>query len=62
MAVQIRLTGPEGELRAAHAQLRGILAPGSQHITGVQPHRKGACWYGDIVVDDAADRATEAAQ
>lgn len=48
MAVQIRLTGPEDEVRAAHAQLRASLAPGSQHITGVQPHRKGAAWYGDV--------------
>lgn len=62
MAVQLRLVGPEDEVRAAHAQLRGILAAGSQHITGVQPHRKGSAWYGDIDTDDAADRATEAAQ
>lgn len=62
MAVQIRLVGPEDEVRAAHMQLRGILAAGSQHITGVQTHRKGACWYGDVDMDDVAQMAKGWAQ
>lgn len=58
MAVQIRLTGPEGEVRAAHARLGDLLAPGSRHFGGTQHDRRADSvrWYGDIDTEESENR------